>query len=82
MAVALPTGENRRRLSHPLRFRQNGAVRVAPRQPGCDYIDDWFYLPYYLRQPGVERTVLRQDAQTLMVTTSVRSCHGGRVVRC
>ena len=61
--------------------RQGGVVRVADRaNPAADYLDDWFYLPYYLRQPVWSEPYYDQDAQTLMVTYSVPVMHKGRVV--
>jgi sigma-B regulation protein RsbU (phosphoserine phosphatase) len=82
MAVALPAGENPS-AGYRILYgsRQSGAVRVADRaNPAADYIDDWFYLPYYLRQPVWSEPYYDQDAQTLMVTYSVPVVHGGRVV--
>jgi sigma-B regulation protein RsbU (phosphoserine phosphatase) len=82
MAVALPAGENPS-AGYRILYgsRQGGVVRIADRaNPAADYLDDWFYLPYYLRQPVWSEPYYDQDAQTLMVTYSVPVMHEGRVV--
>ena len=82
MAVALPPEEAAGRDYRILYgYRKNTAVSVVDRDnPAFDYLQDWFYLPLYLRQPVWVEPYYDQDVQTLMVTYTVPVVRDGRVV--
>ncbi|HOF08992.1 MAG TPA: SpoIIE family protein phosphatase [Opitutaceae bacterium] len=81
MAVAIPTTETSTDYRTLYGLRRNGAVQVTERnRPELDYIEDWFYLPYYLRRPVWSEPYYDPVAQARMITYAVPILQEGRVV--
>jgi len=81
MAVALPKSQRGAGYRILYGFREGSAIRVADRaQPELDYLEDWFYLPYYLKRPVWSEPYFDTASQTRMVTYSTPVLRNGRVV--
>ena len=62
-------------------WREASTIQVRDREsPALDYQQDWFYLPYYLKQPEWVKPYYDSDAKTLMVTYSVPILRSNEVV--
>jgi sigma-B regulation protein RsbU (phosphoserine phosphatase) len=81
MAVALPKSQRGAGYRILYGFREGSTIRVADRdQPELDYLEDWFYLPYYLKRPVWSEPYFDTASQTRMVTYSTPVLRNGRVV--